>query len=155
MLVFYFSNIKELSMVVGLSIFTNTNFCRARWCQSWGRGQALDWGLFFSSLYPLSTGNKQWSHLLSTGKKRCSLPGQKVFTSDHPCIESIQRTLDTWVVWSKTSRKWCRHLWKALNHSLYRSSNHSSYDIWNNTSFLEPFLQGLGWRAAEAKVIFS
>ena len=36
-----------------------------------------------------------------------------VFTSDHLCIESIQWTLNTWVVWSETRRKWCRYLWRA------------------------------------------
>ena len=33
------------------------------------------------------------------------------FTSDHPCIESTQCTLNTQVVWSKTRQKWRRHLW--------------------------------------------
>ena len=36
-----------------------------------------------------------------------------VFTSDHLCIDSIQCTLITWVVWSETRRKWWRHLWTA------------------------------------------
>ena len=36
-----------------------------------------------------------------------------VFTSDHPCIERIQCTLNTWVVWSITHQKWWGHLWTA------------------------------------------
>ena len=34
--------------------------------------------------------------------------------TQYPCIESIQFTLNTWVVWSETRQKWWRHLWPAL-----------------------------------------
>ena len=53
-----------------------------------------------------------------------------VFTSDHPCFERKQCTLNTWLVWSKTRRKWWRHLWTAPN---------AIINI-NQTSFLLPFM---------------
>ena len=53
-------------------------------------------------------------------------------TSDQPCIESIhlyntlQCTLDTWVVWSETHRKWWRHLWTAPKYEMSLRPTHLS-----------------------------
>ena len=99
-LVFYFSIIKEHSgskYGMCLGIFTNT-FAEQGGANHGGEGRP--WTGASSSLpcHPRQQVTINGLSSCQQVKTRCSLSGQKVFNSDHPCIESIQCTLNTWVV---------------------------------------------------------